>query len=220
MPGLEHAVVADRRVGVAGDVEHLRPGPHRVDGAARPRGRSCRASRRRSRAARPAGVAAEQLERRRAVRLPAGRCSRSSRGSPRRAGARRARPRRAGSSRSPCGRREQRRAAARPRRAALTRRAAAGSRNDEPEAGRRLDLDRAAALLDDPVDGREPEPGAAFLRREERIEELLALVVGHADARVRQAQLDERALVGRRRSRSRSSPSRRAASRRARSPRG
>ena len=58
---------------------------------------------------------------------------------------------------------------------ALRRRAAARSGTTSPCPGARVDLDRAAALLDDAVDGREAEAGAAFLRREERLEELLAL---------------------------------------------
>ena len=55
---------------------------------------------------------------------------------------------------------------------------------------RRRHLDRAAALLDDAVHRREAQARAAGLCREERIEQLLALRLGHADARVRQAELD------------------------------
>ena len=84
------------------------------------------------------------------------------------------------------------------------------------QAGLGRHLDRAAALLDDAVHGRETEAGAARLRGEERVEELAALRLGHADARVGQPQLDEALVVEHDVAPSRSSPTRLPASRRAR----
>ncbi len=58
-----------------------------------------------------------------------------------------------------------------------------------------LDLEVAAALLDDPVDGREAEPGPLRpLRREERLDSAGAGVRIHPDAAVPHGQGDERAV--------------------------
>ena len=46
----------------------------------------------------------------------------------------------------------------------------------EPAPGVALDGDLAAALVDDPVDGREPEADALVAGREERLEDLRASV--------------------------------------------
>ena len=64
---LEHAVVSDRRVGVAGDVEHVRPGPHRGNGACDVGAAHSRHHDVRHEQVDRAGVPAEQFERRRPV---------------------------------------------------------------------------------------------------------------------------------------------------------
>src|SRR5690606_19370857 len=59
-----------------------------------------------------------------------------------------------------------------------------GQRQPDGEAGAdarlAVDLDLAAGLLDDPVAGREPEPGAVLLGREEGIEDVRERALGDA----------------------------------------
>ena len=162
-------MVTHGRVGVARDVEHLRAGPHRGDCARDVRAAHARHDDIGHEQVERAGVPAEQLERGRSVACLQHRVAvrlEDLRDEPADdelvldeqdrlfAG----------------GRRERRRVGLR----RVDRRPFGGQQDPErgAEAGCRLDLDRAAALLDDPIDRREAEPGAAFLGREERLEEL------------------------------------------------
>jgi hypothetical protein len=58
-------------------------------------------------------------------------------------------------------------------------------RDDGAAGRRRVDLDLTAVSIDDPLGERQPEAGAAALRREERLERVLTHLGGHARARIR-----------------------------------
>ena len=94
------------------------------------------------------------------------------------------------------------RARRRPRLALRSRPTADRQANRERRALARggADVDRAAALRDDAVDGREPEARARAdgLRREERLEDAARVSLVHADARVGDLEHDVTAVVARR----------------------